>query len=259
MRLAGAAFALTMIALGAWGLAGAHFAPIWQPVPRHWPAREALVWVAGLASVACGLALLWKRTAAPAAGVLAALLLIWMLATKAPAIVGAPAVAVTWESCGETAVLAAAAWTLFAASGPRRAPIVAGESGLRLARGLYALAMVAFGAAHLAYVKATAALVPGWLPDHVAWVWATGIAYIAAGLAILVGAWARLAASLSALQMGVFTLLVWAPLVARGHAGPDDLSEAALSWSLTAAGLVVAASCGGAPWLAVRPRRRAPT
>ena len=74
---------------------------------------------------------------------------------------------------------------------------------------------------HLADEKETAALVPVWLPAHVAWVYLTGAASIAAGLAVLLGVWARLAATLSAVQIGVFTLLVWAPVVAATGAGVD--------------------------------------
>jgi uncharacterized membrane protein len=258
MRVAKLIFAATMVGLGLWGLANHDFAATWQPVPKHWPARDALIWVSGVVALACGLGLLWRRTAAVAAGVLTAVLLVWMLVFKVSVIVRAPGVAAAWESCGETAVIAAGAWVLFAASGPGWPAMrfVVGESGLRLARPLYGLAMLAFGAAHLAYVKETAALVPSWLPAHVAWVYFTGAAYVAAGLAILAGVLARLAATLSAVQIGVFTLLVWAPAVAAPGAGADAWSEAVISWTLTAAAWVVAASYRD-PWLAVRARRRA--
>jgi uncharacterized membrane protein len=259
MRIAAAVFAATMVGLGLWGLVGRDFAPIWRPVHGHGAAREALVWICGLVSLAGGLGILWDRTRAPAAGVLAALLIIWMAVFKAPAVVGAPGVAAAWESCGETAVLAAGAWALFAQGGGGRSPpLVAGDSGVRAAQILYALAMMVFGVAHLAYLEATAALVPGWLPGRVAWVWLTAATYLGAGVAMLAGAWARLAAALSALQMGLFTLLVWAPVLARGHAGADDWSEAAISWSLAAAGAVVAASYAGASWFAAGagPSRR---
>jgi uncharacterized membrane protein len=258
MRVAGAVFAATMLGLGLWGLANHDFAAIWQPVPKQWPVRGALVWVSGIVAAACGPGLLWRRTAAVAGGVLTAVLLAWMLVFKATVIVRAPGVAAAWESCGETAVIAAGAWVLFGAAGAGWRPLsfAVWESGLRLARGLYGLAMLAFGAAHLAYVKETAALVPGWLPAHVAWVYLTGAAYIAAGLAVLAGVWARLAATLSAVQIGVFTLLVWAPAVAAPSAGADAWSEAVISWTLTAAAWVVAASYRD-PWLAVRGSRRA--
>jgi uncharacterized membrane protein YphA (DoxX/SURF4 family) len=97
--------------------------------------------------------------------------------------------------------------------------------------------MIEFGAAHLAFITYTASLIPVWLPPQVAWAYFTGFAYIAAGIAILGGIVPRLAASLSALQMGLFTLLVWGPLLAAETRTPFDWSEGVISLVLTAAGM----------------------
>jgi uncharacterized membrane protein len=259
MRIASvghAVFAATMVALGILGLTQRNFAPIWDSVPKGLPAREALAYLCAVISLACGLGLLWRRTAVTAARVLFVYLLLWLLAFKVRFIFTGPLVEGSYQSCGETAVMVAGAWALyarFAADGDRqRLGFAVGDNGVRLARVLYGLALIAFGLSHFVYLNLTAPAVPAWLPGHTFWAYFSGAAYIAAGAAVIFDVCARLAATLSAVEMGMLTLLVWIPIVAAGSADPSQWSETVLSWALTAAGWVVAESYRGTPWLARR-------
>src|SRR4051812_3123654 len=114
-----------------------------------------------------GAGLLFARTASISAPLLLLMFLLWM-SLRVPALVTAPQVEVNWLAVGEVAALAAGAWlVLEEPSSARPGPmlrVTAGERGRRIARTLFAFALVAFGLSHFFYNPQTAAMVPAWLP-----------------------------------------------------------------------------------------------
>ena len=236
-------FAVTMIGLGVMGLGNGHFTPTWSGVPNGIPARQALAYLCALIGLLCGLGLLWQRTKLVASRVLLASFLIWLVVVRLPRFFLTPAAVDAWWGCGDTAAMIAAAWVLCASFGD------GGEKGLRIARIFYGVALIPFGIAHFTNLKDTTPLIPGWLPWHVFWAYFTGAAFIAAGVAVMSGVVARLAATLSAWQIGLFTLVVWVPVVVRGPSAAQWM-EFVSSWVLTAVAWVVAESYRGTPWLA---------
>ena len=255
-----AVFAAVLIVLGIQGLAKGDFTAVWQPVPNGVPARVVLIYLCAAISLASGIGLLWKRTSALAARVLLAALVLWFLLWRVRALFLATLVEGAW-SCGETLAMIAGAWVLYAAFATQwerqRLGFATGERGVRIARVLYGLALIPFGYAHFAYLKHTADMVPGWMPWHLGWAYFTGAAFIAASVAILFGVLGRLAAALSALQMGLFGLLVWVPIVAAGPVNAFQQGEVASTLALTAAGWVVADSYRGKRWFGVAKRASA--
>ncbi len=234
-----------MIGLGIIGLVKADFTPIWGGVSRGFPAHVALAYLCAVVSLVSGTCLIWKPTSLFASQLLLIYLLAWFLAFRLPYVFMKPAALDTWWSCGDNFLMIACAWVLYVwfadGKGSRRFSFARGDKGLRIARVFYGLALIPFGIAHFIYINRTASLVPGWLPGHMVWAYITGCTFIAAGLAVLTDINAKLAARLSFLQLGLFTIIVWIPIILAKPTAFDWI-EFIDSWALTAAAWVVANS-----------------
>ena len=99
------------------------------------------------------------------------------------------------------------------------------------ARVLYAIPMAIFGLFHFMNGEQMAAWVPSFIPGGVFWVYLTGVALLAAAVAILIQKKARLASLLLAVMLLIFVLTVHLPGVLAGNemSMPGLLKDVALA------------------------------
>jgi uncharacterized membrane protein YphA (DoxX/SURF4 family) len=202
-------FALGAILLGAVGIWFHEFAMQWQPVPAGVPGRAPLAIAAGLILVAGGAAILAPKFERHGAWLLAGFIGLWTLVLNVPPAVASYAHIGAWNSPAEIAFMTMGALALASSHTGARRKVLS-----LIARVVAGVSACVFGFAHFNYIDFTATFVPAWIPpSQVFWAWATGAGHLAAGLALITGIQARLAAALLAGMMGSFVLLVHLPRV----------------------------------------------
>ena len=234
-------YGLGMIALGLVCFAFGDFHP-GQPVPKDFPARTALAYAVAAFMFVAGAAIQWRRTTALAAAALTAYFaLVVVLVMNGRVLIAHYDQFGPYESLAIQLSIAAGGLVLYATS----ADIDAGLASRLTRWGQIAFGACAliFGTAHFVYMDLTAPLVPKWLPPtQEFWGYATGLCHIAAGVAILVGVQARLAAILLTVMFAAFTPLVHLPMLIGDPSNHWFWNENAVNVALTGAAWVVADS-----------------
>ena len=236
-----ASFAVASASLAIWSLMYARFA--WQSLPGWMPAREAWVYGSALAVLAASAGLLFSRTA-PAGALAIGLYQAVSVAIFVPQIPAKPLSVDAWYPVCEALTALAGAWILYVllqrqSQGSRTA--ITGAGAVRTAQILFGLTCVFYGWSHFVYAAYTAGMVPAWLPGRLPLAYFTGVGHIAAGVAIIIGVLPGLAATLEAVMMSLFGLLVWVPSFFT-LPRPKWATPPAHEWSELVVTLVLAAS-----------------
>jgi uncharacterized membrane protein len=267
MRLTGFAlvfFAVGLAGLGVLSLICGDFAMVWQPVPKGLPWREGFARISGLVLLAGGVGMVVKRTAAPSAIAMTLYLVSWLLLLQVPRVVARPAVEAMWSGCGENLMLIAGGWMLFVSlrdrDGSRRVRLPFGLDARRAGQVLFGASLPLVGVSHFVYVAATAEMVPSWLPGRELLAYLTGAGHVAAGLALMLGVLPRLAATMEAIMLSSFVVLIHVPDVVAEPTSRLPWTMLCVASALTAAGWAVAGSLVRSPWgLAPRAARAEPS
>lgn len=260
MRITGfghALFGIAVAGLAMLSLVYGDFAPIWEPFPALLPWPEVWVYGAGAILLAASAGLFFARTASASAITIGVYGSVWAVARARPVLLK-PLIVGSWYGFSEALGPLLGAWILYAVLRRRYdAPALTamtGDRALHVARGLFGAACVVYGAAHFAYATFTATMVPAWLPGPTALAYLTGAGHVAAGFGLLVGVLPRLAATLEAIMMNLFGILVWLPsFIAQpvpewARSTQVRWSETFLTFLLAASASIVAASLRSTPW-----------
>ena len=239
--------ALGVIALGVQCLVFSKFVLGLEPVPAALVPAVPWAWVSGVFLIGAGVSLLVDRVARAAALLLAGFFLASTILLHGPLLVAH--LKEDADDAFHTLAIGAAALVL--AAGVRRlARADSRPDGLIeragvLGRLCFGFCTVGHGVMHFVFFKFTADFVPAWIPWHAFWAAATGIAQIAAGLAILSGIQARLAAALTGAMYGSWALIVHIPRVLAQPASRLEWTSLAIAATLSASALVVAGALSG--------------
>jgi uncharacterized membrane protein len=248
-------YGLAAIATGIVDLVFGAFDPAEQPIQAfgdHVPGAHIFALLVGLALVAGGICVLNRRTArvgAPILMVVYALFAIFYLPRfiTAPHYLGQHVsvyVSVLVGVCQQLIVIVGAALIYAATAGGA----TRNDRWTQAVCWVFGLSVIVFGCNHLLSIRASAPFVPAWMPlGPTFWVAFTGVAFIAAGLAIIIRVADVLAARLLSLMLLVFSsttlasFLIAAPKM-EGNWGANtyNIIAAASAWIL-------------ADWLADRP------
>jgi uncharacterized membrane protein len=237
-------YALGVMAIATCSLAFGAFDP-GQPVPDKFPARIALAYAAGTFMLVATAAINWRRTAPWAAAALTIYYTLFVvILMNGRLLLTDYAVYVTYENIAMQLAIAAGALLIYATTvAPDKFDAARAAHLTRLGRLAFGVCALIFGGAHFVYMNYTAPLVPKWLPpSQVFWGYATGIAFVAAGVAFLTGVQARLAAILLTVMLAAFGLLANLPVLLADHASHFNWTESAVNLAVVGAAWVLADS-----------------
>ncbi len=205
-------FGLGALLLGAACLYWHSFAAVWEPIPDHLDNKDLWILINGGVLVAGGLAInLPRKLAVWGALFLVLVFAFWVLVLDVGVrMIGNLGNWGVWQSVAEIAAMwmgAIISYTLVSDGHEERLHRIA-----HAARIVFGVCCIIFGISHFLYAKMTAGMTPHWLPPGpIFWTYLTGVGHILAGVALITGLQARLAAILLTLMFAIFSALVHIP------------------------------------------------
>ena len=234
-------YGLGAVVLGLTGLVWGDFAVVWIPSWIHALGQSKWGYAVSIIPLLAGLAMQWQRSVFPGALALFAGYCLAAIFLDVPRGFAHPSMYVAWYGLFENLALAVGALiicTYYARLEPKTI-----ERLGKIGRVIFGACLIYYGLAHHFYLANTVSMVPAWLPpSQTFWAYATGAGHVAAGVAIIFGVYARLAAILLAAMFIIFAILVHAPRIIMDSHTHMSWAENAVNLALIGAAWVIADS-----------------
>jgi uncharacterized membrane protein YphA (DoxX/SURF4 family) len=244
-ELGRAIFAAAIAGLGVQCILRSNAVPALEPVLTA-SALPVVGWVTGIVLISAAIAMLLRATARYGAAVIAAMLLLWVAFLHIPALAATSTKGNAWAVAFETFALSGAAMVLFGLtmrqSGYNGASVPLANRATTIGRWMYGASMPAFGVLQFLYIPYVASVQPHWIPAHVFFAYATGVAQVASGLSLLTGVLSRVAAYATAAMFGSWVLILHAPRVLRDSQKPSEWTSMLIALGMCGGALLIASA-----------------
>lgn len=244
----GTVFAMGLVAIAAQTFIVSDFVTELQPVPAGIAGRTLLAYVNAAAVLVAVAGILANYRVRLFALMLTCVLFIWIALLHAPRVAAHLAIGAAWTPALEILAMAGGALMLTRLSGHDRSLSPQWNARLdgaaRLGLICFGITLPAFGALHFIYNEYVANVIPAWIPGHLFWAYFTGVAHIAAGLAIITSLMtgyvrlARLAAALFALMAGTWVVILHLPRALAAMNSRPEWTSMFVAMALCGAGLL---------------------
>ncbi len=185
--------------------------PTWRTNPGVW------AYVAGVALIVAGLAIIFDKKGREVAlvlgGIFLALIVFWHLPYMLFVFPHRLIHLGVWTDVGKELALSGGAFVVAGSFQNERASGLFKllEKFIPLGPIFFSLTMIAFGIDHFLYTDFVATLVPGWIPGHVFWTYFSGAALIGSGIATIFKFKLRIVALLQGTMIFLWFLLLHVP------------------------------------------------
>jgi uncharacterized membrane protein len=216
--------------------------PAWVPKPA------LLAGVFGAFLIAAGVAIMLGKAARSVALLLGAVILASFALLHLPLVLADPGTGNLWTKAGKALALAGGSF-LIAGSLPLESGARAGglatiikalEKLIPLGRFFLGAFLILGGIQHFIYAEFVATLVPAWIPGHLFWTYFSAVALIAGGLGMMIRMTARLAASLSAIMIFLWSVSLHIPRALADLHNANETTAVFEALAMSGAAILVA-------------------